>query len=125
MDGVHHHGFDRDTHLHRPDFMLCLDLGSMLEVRVPANITERRLGEVDLQVNPLIVRCDFELVIVEKTLRLRIDKCFHHVTIPEFPTLFGGVFACVNVQRLISAPIGEVYIIRGPETCAYSAEGGQ
>jgi hypothetical protein len=89
----------------------------MLEVGVPANIIERRLGEVDLQVNPLIVGCDFELVIVEKTLRLRIDKCFHHVTIPEFPTLFGGVFACVNVQRSISAPIGEVYVTRGPETC--------
>ena len=35
MDGVHLHGYDGDTHLRRPDFMLCVHLGSMLEVRVP------------------------------------------------------------------------------------------
>jgi hypothetical protein len=42
----------------------------------------------DFQIDPPIIRRDFELIVVQLSLRLRIQENFSHVAVPQFPFFF-------------------------------------
>jgi len=66
--------------------VLRIDVGGVFETGVPRRIVIWLFAARDFQIDPLIIGRDLKLVIVKLPLRVRIQKNFSHVTVPQFPS---------------------------------------
>ncbi len=108
MDGFSVHGGEGNPNFRCPNVICGINTSRMLEAGIPGSVVKWIVLFFDFQVDPLVVWRYFEFVVVRNSLRLRIQEHFSHITIPEFPTLRGNIFALIHVQRVVATPKSEV-----------------
>ena len=108
------YGGSGNLHLTHPGARHRINPGRVLKARVPSVVVKKVLAKVNIEVNPLAIRCNFEFEVLMELIGTRIQEYFNYVSIPETEFLERGVFPGKDVNFCISAPKGEVKMGRGP-----------
>ena len=75
--------------------ILGVDVGGVVEARIPRGIIKRVFGLIDFEIYPLIIGGHLELIVVIHSLGLRVQENLGNVAIPKLPSL------CLRVLSLI------------------------
>src|SRR5882762_2134016 len=83
-----------------------------------------RLVQINIEVNPLALRRDLQLLVAPDILKVGSEKHFSNVPVPKLVGFLLGVRRGFEIQLLIGANKQEVKMVRGPTRADFGAVGG-